>query len=290
MSNTIILRRRIKTAQNVSKTTRAMQMIAASKLKKAQDATLASKPYVEKLSALSKSLSERLKEEENLHPYIKPITNIDKTIFIVISPDKGLCGGLITNLLREYLKLNRKDEFIHVSIGKKMERNLLRLGKNLVASFPFGNTLPSFEQVFPISEIVNDYYLNKKVNSVKILSTEFSSVFSQYPKFTTLLPINLTEINKELIKEKKQELPIIFEPSVREILPDLLKHYLEMVIYQHLLESYLSEQAARMVSMQNATQNAKDIITELRLEYNKARQQKITSEILDITSTAFSTA
>lgn len=278
MANTLLLKRRIKTAQNVSKTTRAMQMIAASKLKRAQLAALASRPYVEKLTLLANNLTAKI-DKDSLHPYLKPGEG-DKELLIIISPDKGLCGGLITNLLREYLTLRSKNPLI-LSIGKKAQQYVLHLGNELVASFPFGTTLPPLKVIYPIANIVNDYFLGKKVVTVSILSAQFISFFIQKPATTALLPITLAPA------VKTQTSFSLFEPSPAEILPDLLKHYLEMSLYQHLLESYLSEQAARLLAMQNATDNAKDIIEELTLEYNKARQEKITSEILDISSVSF---
>lgn len=278
MVNTLRLKRRIKTAQNVSKTTRAMQMIAASKLKRAQLAALASRPYVDKLTLLANGLTAKI-DKDSLSSYMKKGAP-DKEFLIIISPDKGLCGGLVTNLIKEYVGLKTKDLLL-LTIGKKAEGYLLRTRQEIIASFPFGTTLPSFDFVYPIIKIVNDHFLTGKVGSVKILTSHFASVFSQKPVITTLLPIALPA------EAEKTSGILLFEPSIAEILPDLLKHYLEMSLYQHLLESYLSEQAARMFAMQNATDNAKDMIEELTLEYNKARQEKITSEILDISSVSF---
>ncbi|MBI1982176.1 MAG: ATP synthase F1 subunit gamma [Candidatus Levybacteria bacterium] len=278
MANTLRLKRRIKTAQNVSKTTRAMQMIAASKLKRAQAAALSSRPYVEKLTLLSNNLTAKI-DKDSLHPYMKPGKS-DKELLIIISPDKGLCGGLVTNLIKEYLTLKTKD-LILLTIGKKAQSYVLHTRQEIIASFPFGTTLPSFDVVYPIIKIINDHFLEAGVGSVKILTSHFTSIFSQKPVITTLLPITLPP------ETEKSSNVLLFEPNIAEILPDLLKHYLEMTLYQYLLEGYLSEQAARMFAMQNATDNAKDMIEELTLEYNKARQEKITSEILDISSVSF---
>ena len=154
----------------------------------------------------------------------------------------------------------------------------VKLNNEIVASFAFGTTLPSFDMVYPITKLINDYYLSGKVSSVKVLYTDFGSFFSHTPKIATLLPIVIPE-EKVAVSPKEQ----IYEPSIPTMLPSLLKQYMEMNLYQFLLESYLSEQAARMIAMQNATNNAKDIISALQLEYNKTRQAKITSELLDIT-------
>lgn len=282
MANTLSLRNRIRTAQNVSKTTRAMQMIAVSKLKKAQDAALSARPYVEKLTNLAQSLSTKL-EKDKLHAFMRE-NNSDKTMVIVLSPDKGLCGGLVTNITREILNFKNQD-FTFINIGKKTEGLLSRLNKNIVASFQFGNILPSFEMVYPIEKIISENFLSGSVNSVKILYTHFSSFFSQIPKIETLLPISF---DKEKNPEENQPSSFeLFEPNIQDLLPGLLEHSLQMSIYQYLLESFLSEQASRMFAMQNATNNAKEIISELRLEYNKLRQESITNELLDISSGAF---
>lgn len=285
MANTLFLKRRIQAAQNVSKTTRAMQMIAASKLKKAQEAALSARPYVEKLNVLTKNTSKGI-ELEDMHAYLKPINITSKTLLIALSPDKGLCGGLITNLVREFLKFRQSEkDSSYVVIGKKIEAQVSKLGNEVLASFVFGTTTPVFDLVFPIIRIIDEYYLSGKVNNVKILSTQFTSLFTQVPKITTLLPISIPTTNEQ--NEKTKEGSKLFEPKAAEILPSLLKHYLEMTIFQHLLESYVSEQASRMITMQNATDNANDIIDALKLEYNKSRQAKITSEILDIIGTSF---
>ena len=275
MATLLILKRRMRTESNVSKTTKAFQMISASKLKKAQNAAESSKPYVEKLDSISKALERRV-DKDNLHQYMMSQTNVIAKLLVVISPDKGLCGGLVTNLLREVLHYNNKEKTYYITVGKKAERAVASLNKEVIASFPFGTSLPQFEMVFPIAKLVNEYFLNKKVAEVAILSTKFTSVFSQVPGFNTLLPVKLAET----VEADKSV--TLFEPNVDMLLPDLLQHYLEMVIYQSLLEAYASEQASRMIAMKNATDNAIDIISELRLEYNKTRQEKITNVLLDI--------
>jgi F-type H+-transporting ATPase subunit gamma len=283
MANTVQLLRRIRTAQNISKTTRAMQMIAASRLKRAQEAALASRPYVEKLSEVTKSVTTRM-NTSSMPKYMQQSAKSGKTLLVVIAPDKGLCGGLITNLVREVLKRKQSDD-IYVTVGKKVESSVVYLKKELIAAFPFGTTLPSFDIVYPVVKLIDDHFLNGKVDKVEILSTHFETMFTQRPKITQLLPIIPSDEVKAETKTINNAF-MLYEPDLEAILPDLLNRYIEMVIYQEILESYLSEQAARMLSMQNATTNAKDIIEDLRLEYNKTRQAKITSELLDITGGA----
>lgn len=278
MADTLLLQRRIKTAQNISKTTRAMQMIAASKLKKAQEAALSSRPYVEQLTKITKNLTTKL-DSQSLPVYMQKKDTTGKTLVIVIAPDKGLCGGLVTNLAKEVLKRDNKND-IYVTIGKKIESTVVYVGKDLIASFPFGNTLPSFDVVYPITNVIEEYFVGGKVDKVEIVTTHFENVFSQKPHLRHLLPVQPHEATEETKSINQFQL---FEPDLESILPDLLKRYLEMVVYQEILESYLSEQSARMLSMQNATNNAKDIIEDLKLAYNKSRQAKITNELLDIT-------
>lgn len=275
MATLLILKRRIKTAKNISKTTKAFQMIAASRLKKAQEAALSSMAYVEKLDSLSKTLTSKI-DVNNLHEYMKAAKDTNAKLLIVISPDKGLCGALVTNLLKEILHYPNSGKTYYIAVGKKAEHAVASLNKELVASFPFGTSLPEFNIVYPLAKIIDEYFLKGKVSEVQILSTKFSSVFSQVPKVSTLLPVKVET------QQKEQKSDLIFEPSIQELVPDLLQHYLEMVIYQSLLESYASEQASRMIAMKNATDNAMDMISELQLEYNKSRQEKITNELLDI--------
>ena len=280
MASLLTLKRRIKTAQNVSKTTKAMQMIAASKLKRAQDAALSARPYVDKLTGISNSISKRV-EPDSLNEYMKTLTDKHEKLVIIIAPDKGLCGGLVTNLSRELLSFAKENRNVtYVTVGKKANGSARLIGGEIVASFDFGTTLPSYDAVYPVMTIIDDYFLNKKVSEVYIANSNFVSVFSQKPTVKKLLPA----VFEDQIEKGNQA---IFEPSATELLPGLIRHYLEMSVYQAFLESYLSEQSARMLAMQNATDNAKDIIEELKLLYNKSRQEKITNEILDISGGAF---
>lgn len=256
-------------------------MIAASKLKKAQDAALSSRPYVEKLLAVTGDVSKRVKK--SARPlYMREQKEGGKTLFVIIGPDKGLCGALVTNVVRDMIKKAKSDDSF-ITVGKKVERPAAHISKNILGSFPFGTTLPKFDMVYPIVQMIDEAFVSGKIDNVEILSTHFESVFVQRPTQTHLLPIRPLE--DEAPKEKKSENDAfqLFEPSAEELLPDLLKRYIQMAIYQELIENYLSEQSAKLVSMQNATNSAKDIIEALKLEYNKTRQAKITAELLDIT-------
>ena len=284
MANILSLKRRIAAAKNVSKTTKAMQMIAASKLKKAQNKAVSSKPYTQKLSLLTQDVINHV-EDKTIHPYLNQNDNT-KTLLIALSPDKGLCGGLISNLVKEFLTFSHLEKnSSYVIVGKKIEGQITRMENEVIASFAFGTITPAFDMVYPIIRIIDEYFVSGKVGSVKILSARFTNLFTQTPQITSLLPLQLAKTEEDVIPD----VDYLFEPKAQELLPSLLKHYIEMTLYQLLLESFVSEQAARMIAMQNATDNANDIIEDLRLEYNKTRQAKITSEILDITSGQIST-
>lgn len=274
MANINLLKRRIRTAQNVSKTTKAMQMIAASKLKRAQEAAMLARPYVDKLTEVTQNISSRVSREK-MHPYMQAQGETEKTLLIVISPDKGLCGGMISNLAKQILAYDATKKPYYINIGKKSEHTLFKLDREILATVPFGTSQPTFDVVFPIAQIIDEYYLSGKVSEVNVLSTNFVNAFTQEAKITRLLPIDMKT-------EGEKDETTVFEPSVDALLPTLLKHYMEMVLYQNVLESFAAEQAARMIAMKNATDNASDIITDLRLQYNKSRQEKITNEILDI--------
>ena len=176
MANMLLIKRRITTAQNVSKTTKALQMISTSKLKRSQEAALSSREYVNKLTDLVRGLIPKVgNDRKNL--YLIPKSSQNRELFIVISPDKGLCGGLISNLLRTVYAVDKEKPYYMV-IGKKIEKSIAKIGE-IIASFPFGTTLPSFDVVFPIAKIIDDYYLTGKVSKVSVVFTHFNNVFMQ---------------------------------------------------------------------------------------------------------------
>lgn len=282
MASLLLLKKRMQAAKNISKTTKALQMIATSKLKKAQDSALLSRPYVDKLSSISQNITSKV-DKENLNEYMKASQKTSKPLLILISPDKGLSGALLSNLIKETIEFDDKYKPYYVAIGKKAEMIASKISKDVIATFPFGTSLPSFETVYPIAKIIDEYFLSKKSSSVKILTSKYINFFTQTPHLIELLPI---EPSSE--EEKSENDFTLFEPSISNILPSLLKQYLEMIVYQSLLESYASEQAARARAMKDATDNALSVIQELELEYNKTRQEKITNEILDISSSSIS--
>lgn len=281
MATIISLKRRIQAAGNVSKTTKAMQMISASKLKKAQHAAVSTRPYVQRLDILTKNAIGKINKDSEIPAYFENKAKSGKTLLIVLGPDKGLCGGMVSNLLRAFINYQKKNEDVFIlTVGKKIEGQIARLSKQVIASFNFGTLTPTFDIIYPIMKIIDEYYIGEKVDKVQVLSTNFTSFFSQHAVITNLLPVKMSAENKENLTPK---LPYTFEPGPAEILTELLRHHVEILLYHFFLESFASEQASRMLTMQNATTNANDIIEDLRLEYNKTRQSKITSELLDIT-------
>lgn len=283
MASLVNLKRRIRIARNIAKTTRAMQMVAASKVKRAQESAVKGRPYAEKLFSVVRNLAKGTENDER-HPLLIKREK-GKILLIVFSPDKGLCGSLVTNIIREFYSSNFADtkETLYLTVGKKLSRTINRLGGNLLADFPTGTALPTFEQIPPLAKIIIEGFLKNDFREVFVLYAKFLSLFRQEAALTKLLPIELSA------QESSPEAVLIdylFEPNTREVLETLLPHYLESELYHFLLEAYASEQAARMLAMQNATENANEIINFLTLEYNKARQEKITSEILDVARAA----
>lgn len=279
MAILVTLKRRIRVAKNIAKTTRAMKMVAASKTRRAQESALKGRPYAEKLAMVTKNLIGRIPDDYS-HPFL--IEREGKSLIVIFSPDKGLCGSLVSNLKKELLSSPNFKNAVFVTIGKKLSRTVAGMGLEILADFPMGTAQPTFEKIPPLAQVLIDGFLKNEFSQVFVLYPRFVSLFSQRATVEKLLPL-------EIPKEPKEEMLILprpyylFEPRASDVLESLLPHYLESLLYQLLLEAYASEQAARMLAMQNATQNALEIINFLTLEYNKARQERITNEILDVT-------
>lgn len=287
MPSLVKFRKKIKSAKNISKITKAMQMVAASKMRRAQTMALSGKEYSQGLTDLTKILSNYL--DKTIHPLIG-IERDSKaaTLMIVISPEKGLCGGLITNLGR-YVYKRYKDENSNVSfitIGSKAKIIAKRTGAQIAAEFPLGLSTPDFAMVPPIARFVEESFLSGNYKTVKIVYAEFINTMFQEVAEETLLPLEIETQVTAGVPPKEY----LFEPTPEDIVNPLLKMYLEVKIYHILLEAYASEQSARMIAMKNATDNAKSLIEGLTIEYNKVRQSVITGEILDIANQSFATA
>lgn len=279
MATTRAIQRRIKSVRNISQVTRAMQMVAASKMRRAQQATLASRAYADKGREILTYLAAQPGRSRLLHPLLDDRTPIQNRLLIVITSDRGLCGAYNMNILRlafEYLQ--RVAEPIKViTIGKRGRDAMARARKNLVAEFTGLSEKPTALQIAPIAKIVIEEFVKGQVDCVDIAYTRFISVLSQRPYLQPLLPF------------PEPQAPVsgahavyLYEPDPETILNALLPRLVELQIYQALLESVASEHAARMVAMQSATNNALGLIDRLTLEMNKARQAAITKEMLDI--------
>ena len=277
MANLRAIRLRIRGVKNIAKITRAMEMIAASKMRKAQERGLAGRPYSEKITQVIAALSAQSRGE-SVHPLLAQ-RPVKKIAIIHITPDRGLSGGLVGNINRATLgfSLERKDTpFNLIVIGKKGLDFMRRSGRNIVAEFVSLGDKPGLLDTLPISRIVIDDFKSGAVDEVYVAYTRFVSTMVQTPVLTKLLPVEPAHIAPE------QNVEYLYEPDPGTVLNALLPAYVEMKIYHLILESIASEQSARMVAMRSATQNANELIGELTLEYNKARQESITAELLDI--------
>ena len=281
MANIRLIRRRIRSIQSVAKITRAMEMIATSKMRRAQEAGLAGRPYSEKIQQVIADLAALPQEGKPLHPLLqrRPVTKI---AVVHITPDRGLCGGLNANLNRKTASfiLEQAVPVTLVAVGRKGLDFMRRYGRDIRAEFTRLGDRPSLLDTLPISHIVVDDYTNCVVDLVYLVYAQFISTMTQRPILQPLLPVEPAPI------PAAQNVDYIYEPSPDVVLGDLLPRFVEMQVYHAILESIASEQSARMVAMRNATDNASELIEELTLMYNKARQESITKELLDITGGA----
>jgi F-type H+-transporting ATPase subunit gamma len=288
MPSTRDIRRRIKSIRNTAQITKAMQMVAASKMRKAQQAALAGRPYA---TLMNEVLAELTRYAGDFtHPLMQSRES-GKQGLVIISTDKGLCGALNSNLMREAAKYN-KDTAIFVTAGRKASQFIARTKRQLAAEFTYKDA-PLFGEARAISKFARDLFLRGEVNRVEILFTNFISTLNQRPEVRTLLPVGkLGGLAPDLHGASEQTTlakgptEFLFEPNAEEVFGNLLPHYLNFQVYQILLEAKASEHSARMVAMKNATDNAQQLIKDLTLEYNKLRQANITKELLEITSAA----
>lgn len=274
--NLQLLKRRIKTSKNVSQIAKAMEMMSASKIKRAQKTVEGNKPYAKRLELLTSTLMRNAKEHKFTHPYIDGNSS-EKKLLVVVSPDRGLCGSLNTNLYKALLPLEDKNTTV-ITIGKKAETFVVKSNFELLASFVMGTTIPGYSTVFELMSLIDELYKSEKVGTVDILYTEFKSFFVQTPVMRKVLPIDTSILTQEAHEYH------LYEPGASLLLETLLPQYLEAALYSALLEAHTSEQVARMIAMQNAKTNANEIATYLTLAYNKSRQERITNEILDLSN------
>jgi len=258
-----------------------MEMIAASKMRKAQERGLAGRPYSEKITQVMSALSALPVEVGALHPLLRrrPVTKIS---IVHITPDRGLAGGIVSNINRKtagfILEANVPVNLI--AVGRKGLDFLRRTGQNVIAEFIGLGDRPSLIDTLPISHIIIDDFSNANVDEVYLAYTQFINTMVQKPVVERILPVEPAPI------PAPENVEYIYEPGPDNVLGGLLPRFVEMQVYHHILEAIASEQSARMVSMRNATENANELIDDLTLAYNKARQEMITRELLDITGGA----
>src|SRR5882724_4341719 len=283
MPSTRDIRRRIKSVKNTAQITKAMQMVASSKMRKAQQSALAGRPYASLMNAVLANATAHA--GDFTHPLMEG-REVKKRCVIVVSTDKGLCGALNGNLLREAAKFD-KATTVYITSGRKASQFIARTRRQLAAEFTYKDA-PLFGEARAISKFARDLFTNGEVDQVEILFTNFISTLNQKPAVIPFLPVTkLTGVGAGINEDEhltKGATEFIFEPGVDAVLGALLPHYLNFRVYQVLLEAKASEQSSRMVAMKNATDNAKQIIKELTLEYNKLRQANITKELLEITT------
>ncbi len=276
------LRRRIKSITSTAQITRAMQMVASSKMRKAQQTTLKTRPFAQLLYRIQRYATTRA--SEFTHPLLQ-VRAVRKRAVILIGTDKGLCGALNANLFRVAAHFDPATT-VFIAAGKLAAQFVTRTHRQLAAEFVFGDS-PRFGEARPIANLARDLFLKGEVDEVKVVVTLFINTLSQKTGVLEFLPIG--EIKEMKIPGAESEAAltsdtsdVLFEPSPEEVLSYLLGHYLNIFIYRALLEAKASEQSARMVGMKNATDSATRLTNDLTLEYNKLRQGNITQELLEI--------
>jgi F-type H+-transporting ATPase subunit gamma len=287
MPSTRDIRRRIKSVKNTAQITKAMQLVAAAKMKKAQDQASSGRAYAELMNKILVSLKERA--EEGVHPYFSEGKG-GKSLVVVIATDKGLCGALNTNLLKKLVNTPIEGEVEFVTIGRKASQGLARLRKTLIADFPIKDPA-KFAELRVVGKFIQEKFLTGEYKSVLVAFNNFINTVTQLPSIEQVLPVNpVTLGGKRGFDETPSEVNAAdlpqysFEPDAAVVFETVLPQYVNGTLYQMLLEARASEHSSRMVAMKNATDNAKQMLKDLSLEYNKLRQAAITNELLEITT------
>ena len=277
MANLKELRRRIKSVSSTARVTKAMQMIAAAKMRRAQQKVVDGRPYSEKIHSILSHLNLVNYDDEDFELSIHENLTGTKELCLMITPDRGLCGALVSNITKVALtnSENIEEEVVFITIGKKASSLIVRLGKDLKAQFGVSD-MPEIQETLAVSKLVMDELKTGQYKSVSMIYSEFVTTAIQKPVKKTLIPVEISD------DEEQIPLDYIFEPDIEKLLNTLIPRYIEMEIYHGVLEATASEHSARMVAMQNATDNANELLDDLTLELNKARQQVITSELLDL--------
>ncbi len=278
------IRSKIKSVQNTQKITRAMEMVAASKMRKAQDRMSATRPYAENIRRVIGHLA--YAHPEYSHTYMKE-REVKRVGIILVSTDRGLCGGLNTNMFKSALGVMKewKGKGVEVdlcSIGSKGLGFFRRLGGNIVSEISQMGDAPKLEELIGTVKVMLDAFDSGQIDKLYIVYNEFVNTMTQNPTVEQLLPIEAKELDESL----QHHWDYIYEPEAKEVLDQLLMRYVESLVYQGVVENIACEQAARMVAMKAASDNAGNLIGELQLAYNKARQAAITQELSEIVAGA----
>lgn len=277
------IRGRIRSIKNISQITRAMEMVAASRMRRAIQRVTATRPYTDRIGAVIGNLAGVAGQAEGDDRF--PLLDqrpIQKVAIILITPDKGLCGALNSNVTRRAARyiLNEAGVPVEViAVGKKGRDFMIRYRRDVVAEFTTIGDYPTLDQIAPIAQVAVEDFISGKVDAVFLIYTRFINTLSQRPELQQLLPVQAPE-------DANTTTDFIFEPSPAAVLNALLPRYVDQQVYRAILESIASEQSARMVAMRNATDNARDLASELTLSLNKARQARITSEVSEISAGA----
>jgi F-type H+-transporting ATPase subunit gamma len=275
------IRRRIGSVTNIKQITRAMQFVAASKLKRAQDATLQSRPYADKIDEVLADLASVLGEEE--HPLLAQRTEGTRAV-VLLTTDRGLAGSLNTNTIRFVAQLvtEHEGDLKMVTVGRKGQGAMRRAHVPIAASFDGFGDRPNFASVVPLARLLTDDYVAGEYSVIDLVYPRFISTLTQRPIVDRLLPVEPSDTGTQGIPGRQ----FIFEPDPAEVLRQLLPRYVATRVFQAVLELTASEQSARMVAMKNATENAQELIEDLTLTYNKVRQTNITREMIEIATGA----
>ena len=281
------IRTKIKSVQNTRKITKAMEMVAASKMRKAQERMRAARPYSEKIRQLAANLSQANNTEYH-HPFLAKREPVKRVGLIVVTTDKGLCGGLNTNVLRMSLNAMRKWESEGVAdirvtaIGNKGLGFMQRLGAKVVSHVVFLGDTPHLEKLIGPIKVMVDAFHNDELDVIYVAYTRFINTMKQEPVIEQLLPLSAERFAQTEEEKRAYSWDYLYEPDPQRVIDELMTRYVEAIIYQSVAENLASEQSARMVAMKAASDNAKKLIEELQLIYNKTRQAGITKEISEI--------
>jgi F-type H+-transporting ATPase subunit gamma len=274
--NLRILKGRIRTAKNIAQLAKTLEMVSVSKIRRARALAETVRPYAERITALTGDALRGLSPEEKSHPYLRAGKSGGR-ILLAIGPDKGLCGPLTGNIVRKLAESIDENTWL-ITVGKRMEAPGVRLaGNRLLASFMMGARLPSYSLVFQLVRVINERLLSGQAATLDVLYSRFVSYFSQVPTLQHVLPL---EAPPE--PAAATAAPPVIEPTSTTLLEALLPHFLEVRLFDAVVQAFSAEHAARMVAMQNAKANALEIADTFTLLYNKTRQERITSEILDL--------